>query len=446
MSLTLNHNCVEKGCKGLKYGGLNLTCNYCLMPCFFDCIENDIVLLLSLLNFDFEKCDDVSKLDKIKDISTTIKSLFCDSVFVFVCPSCKQKDSYSDVVNNLNSKTKEIRAIKKTIKTSDSELLDLKNSLQAEKDNVISLTAKLDSISTNSISTSAISLSATDKTLDQQISDVKLQLQRIEDIVSSSSNLTGLTQSDHLLLPQINHNGKLNDNSAELFEIYVSKFKPETSCDDIKKIISNKLLLNEGVYNVLKLVPKNAKLRKLTFVSFKISTVNKLVFESIMDNRVWAPNQSAVRFEIRPKKNHNMKSKKNTNLINAKNGKKIGNKVDNKFQNKNKPINNNKNKYSNKNIENNNSHGVKNKNLNNGARFKNHNLNYISNNSNMPPAMFLPNIVNPIHQNHLVGNQNQNFWQQQSYHHPTLYHQKPMNYLNYQPNPIINGFPTNFMN
>lgn len=49
------------------YNGLNLTCNYCLIPCFFDCIENEINLLLSSLNIDFVNIDVVSKYDKMKE-------------------------------------------------------------------------------------------------------------------------------------------------------------------------------------------------------------------------------------------------------------------------------------------------------------------------------------------------------------------------------------------
>lgn len=84
-----------------------------------------------------------------------------------------------------------------------------------------------------------------------------------------------------------------------IYEIYFSKFTPNTTFDDIRNLITDKPLLNHGAFEAVKLVRREAKLDKLSFVSFKISTTNKTVYDSSIKNDVWSPNSCATKFVLK---------------------------------------------------------------------------------------------------------------------------------------------------
>lgn len=110
-----------------------------------------------------------------------------------------------------------------------------------------------------------------------------------------------------------------NNDVLEVHEIYVSKFPPSTSCEDIIQLITKKLLLNSGVYKVIKLVRRNLNMNNLSFVSFKISTLNKHVYDLIINSDIWSPDHSAVKFvskiKIKPISGAQKQNKKPNNKI-----------------------------------------------------------------------------------------------------------------------------------
>lgn len=97
-----SHKCNDLGCKRQKYGGLNILCGACLMPCSLECISprSEVVHLLQHLNI--ESCDeDESDQDKINNNNKKVKLLFgVDSVFEFICPSCREGPSIYDSMQN----------------------------------------------------------------------------------------------------------------------------------------------------------------------------------------------------------------------------------------------------------------------------------------------------------------------------------------------------------
>lgn len=420
MSSTV-HNCADKGCKGLKFNGLNLTCNYCLMPCFFDCIEDEIGSLLSLLNIDLDNIDGVSKYDKIKDISTNIKSLFYESLFVFVCPLCKQKDSYFDLNLKLITKNDSIKLLKSENKKHLKEIENINASLKAETENVLHLTAQLATTTSNASKSTVIS-NSTESSDSLHIANLNSRLKIVEDFLSHFPKLDSINSNDIQSISSIPV-VQANNEAIKVHEIYISKFPPQTSCEDIIKLITEQLLLNSGVFNVVKLVRRNLNLKKLSFVSFKISTMNKQVFDSIINSDIWSPDYSAVKFisKTKPKSGANKQIMKPINKKdNIKNQAKIISKVNIKNKNKNKTNNIIKTKSTmDTNIQNYN----KNK--------SNKNTNYCNSNSIFP--------------NHFdnINSMYQNFQQMKNYHQPPILRPTYIhpNYLMQQQHPLIQQFP-----
>lgn len=435
MSTTSNHNCMENNCDGKKNHELNLTCNYCSSSWYFDCIESksEIKSLLSLL-----KCVEDMLPNDVLDIDSTINSLFnIDSVFLFVCPTCKSNDSYTAMKVKLNSKISTLKAEKKKISEDNFTLTE---SLNIERENVLQLTSRLDAKSIPSGSTSVISSPVTSI---QQIADVDRRLKIVENFVS------GFNKNDNTTT---NIRDSVNNNDvAEIYEIYVSKFPPTTTCDDIVQRIVDKLKLNRGVFDVTRLLRHKANIKKLSFVSFKVSTLNKEVFESIIDKNIWSPQYNVSKFvpKLNPNKKINTKKSAKTSNMKINNVKKkiknINNEIlHNKKKNDKHCIlnvqqmtdlepthSNNDNKNQSKSIFNN----------NNNRRY-NHTISHQSHNSITPPTM-MNNYMYPVNQNNHNGYQN--FWQMQSYHHPNLLYQNHMIHPSMQLQPMLyGGIPMNY--
>lgn len=111
LSLTIqtmsDHKCNELGCKGQKYAGLNITCGMCLMPCYFECISNrsEVVHLFRQMNINNIPENDQKK---INEEHLKIKSLFgVNSVFEFVCPSCKGESTLYDIFKKFGDDLKQ---------------------------------------------------------------------------------------------------------------------------------------------------------------------------------------------------------------------------------------------------------------------------------------------------------------------------------------------------
>lgn len=429
------HNCLENNCIGSKYHGLSLTCSYCHIPSFFECIDDRIEIKNIFSIFKFIKSNGDIDYDKFKGISTYIKSLFeSDSVFVFVCSMCKANTSYSDLVMKLDNYKKEILSLKSEKKKITIQNRELHELHRNETENVSRLTTQLSDLTTQS-STAPNSVGLTETiNLNQQIAEIVLRLQKIEETVSvlpndfnTTSNTKSISVQTALLksaesIPETNGNNSYD--GAVQFEIYISKFHPNTTCDEIKKIICSELLLNIGTFQVDKLVSSKRKPKKLSFVSFKVSTINKSVFDNII-NKAWT-NFSASKFvpkskqRSRGKSTTNSKTKDNTNRktrsgnetsVNnnapVMHGNILGAKHKNKEQNNfSKEKKNNSGVHQYKNM----SHANRNY----------RQIDHQAYNHSMPPSTMF-NYAYPFHLNYQNGNQN--FWPSQSYHHPTLLRQ-----------------------
>lgn len=107
--MSTDHNCLQNQCTGAKCHKLNVTCSRCLNPCFIECIAKlpETRQLLILLGVNSASSS------TLKEISTAIAVLFStNSLFEFVCPSCKKIGSYNDLDKENESQSANIKSLK----------------------------------------------------------------------------------------------------------------------------------------------------------------------------------------------------------------------------------------------------------------------------------------------------------------------------------------------
>lgn len=98
---------------------------------------------------------------------------------------------------------------------------------------------------------------------------------------------------------------KKPSDKKSVYSVHISRFEMGTKSDQIIQRIMSKTSLNINVFSVEELT--NQK-RTRNFVNFKISTVNKDVFDEIMNEKLWSPEFVAREYrEFRdlPVKRHN---------------------------------------------------------------------------------------------------------------------------------------------
>lgn len=102
---SIDHKCHESDCVGAQLHGLKLECCRCDNNYFFDCMASrpEIKTLLGLVNY-----TDKNNQKQIDKASKKFMEIFnCDSVFEFVCPSCKNdtqnsfKSQMGDYLNHI---------------------------------------------------------------------------------------------------------------------------------------------------------------------------------------------------------------------------------------------------------------------------------------------------------------------------------------------------------
>lgn len=91
-------------------------------------------------------------------------------------------------------------------------------------------------------------------------------------------------------------NGSYGGN--KVLSVYVSKFIKNVQSDDIVAHILQKTNIPDPkLFVVDKLVGQREDIHRKTYVSFKITTLNIDVYNAILNNEIWAPNQSARPFD-----------------------------------------------------------------------------------------------------------------------------------------------------
>ena len=107
--------------------------------------------------------------------------------------------------------------------------------------------------------------------------------------------LSNLALSD---LPLQNQHNSADNQTDNKFAIYVSKFKPIATCDNLAAYITSKTsLVRDTNFTIENLTGKVNKHRKINFVSFKITTSCKDDYDVVMNKDLWGSLVAAIPFE-----------------------------------------------------------------------------------------------------------------------------------------------------
>lgn len=357
-----NHSCLDSLCDGAKLFGLNLTCNRCLKPCFFECIERrpEVLQLLEVLNV-----IDADNDHKRRVINAVNKIFTSESVFKFACPKCRDQGSFNDLKQSCERYRSERDSARIELKKAKEECVSLKMQIPSQIDSLKTTAAQwseqiqqqneyyakflstIDILESSddvaSQKNTAQSPSTRDTQQSHNVESLSSQSQHLHDpkavnnrlnvkadihspaiINEPAIDLTHSTHSsDHHSRPVENqgHSSANNNNdkvplrppanvarkskqtkssshAGNVFEIYVSKFVPETTCEDIANHIAKSTSLqNDSQFNVELLSSNPNRLKRKTFVSFKVTALKKSVCDMILDEKVWSPKFSASLFD-----------------------------------------------------------------------------------------------------------------------------------------------------
>lgn len=302
------HNCTENRCRGQRFYGAKLKCTKCSDSTFIECLMSraEIVELVKYLSFITP--------EKTNDQEKKMKTLFGrNSVLSFVCVKCREDDTNATLIDEntqLKSEKESLAVELSTLKDTNAQLHqtieDLKQQIQSSSDD--------DTVDENV----NVNVSMLKKELQKFGGDLLCKMRKEMKSMHQNGSQTRTPQSNNnnthvqfetLLPPQQSKPKK------SVYEMHVSKFRPGTMVEAIKRKIIEKTDLNEESFNVEKLVGSHDNEYRMGYVSFKIVTLNHDAYESIMDQSVWG-NDFAIRdFEQTKANTHNrtVERKKYTN-------------------------------------------------------------------------------------------------------------------------------------
>lgn len=122
-------------------------------------------------------------------------------------------------------------------------------------------------------------------------------------------NMDEINQNSELLRPP---SDEMLGNERDVYEVHVSKFHPDQSEEKIAMHICKNTRADEKSFRVIKLFSKKMPIKNNNYVSFKIITLNKDVYNVIMDPQLWHG------YEVREFEHEKMKNMVNTGNWNKK--------------------------------------------------------------------------------------------------------------------------------
>lgn len=337
------HECLLAGCVGKKFDGSSFTCNRCLRPFFYDCLEtrSEVKYLMGMIST-------VNTKTPMKMI-TKIKLIFnSESIFETICPKCKSNGSFTEHINQWKESTENEykRNIDESIAESDRlnkkcENLELINANLNQK--IIDLETDKTDIHMDSMrndvespqnddmynkikSDITVAMNEMEQRFQNQIDEMKKnmgeQLSPKRVVLNPNNEMKTTPKTSRvnniLLRPPDNIE---KESSEDIYMIHLSRFHINTTEKDIKKhIMNNTNITNAETFRVNKLVSQKEENRK-NYVSFKITTLNRDDYDKIMNENIWLPD-----FRSRDYYDKNMEKRSN----------KILNTPDKRYKNKNK--------------------------------------------------------------------------------------------------------------
>lgn len=350
------HCCFDESCDENDCAGIRLICSWCQKPTFLSCLI-DQVDIKCLVNAVMKKSlDSIVSLPLSSTYGTRISDAF-QTIFQqqtnidFVCSQCKSIGTFGEIVasneKNLSEAKKKADAARNTIVTlkqehaaaidiltqqlafANAKISELNNSAIVSKhyvcEDFIEKKASVDSLLNEMISASENQtthlqqlssalrdIMATSHDQSKSNDDVthsdtlrdsnELHIESLQ--ANGASNLSQklgdkIPHTTSNLLPPIRESNDDNtsSNSDDAFAIYVSKFHPNTSCEDITSHIIGKTKLKSSDFGVKLMAGKRIlNSKRLTFVSFKISASTNVVQLELLNENLWAPNFKAEPF------------------------------------------------------------------------------------------------------------------------------------------------------
>lgn len=137
--------------------------------------------------------------------------------------------------------------------------------------------------------------------------DVSLQNEGKMHVHGDGSHQTSMNFDDELKPPNSNRMkaNPVTSNQTKLHEIFVTQFDPSVECEHIIRHILKRTKISADSFAVEKLIGSKERLKRKTYISFKISTVKNDVCKTLLNEKLWAPDFTARIFDRDPPKTKN---------------------------------------------------------------------------------------------------------------------------------------------
>lgn len=318
------HSCRAENCDGSSLHGLNITCNICLYPCFLACIKDrkEVIDILKALDFGIG-----GKYNQTQTqiISNKLHEIFNSesSVFSLTCPSCKPNASINDLKQKYENDTDKLKSliesltdqikklkedksiIEEALRIESDELSVLKTSTQSSINN--NTVGGISDIITN-INEFLVNHSKNQITLIENVDKMKSQFEKNNEEISKIRKFLNQVKTSDSKCPNSSISRprlparKQYEKDNDVFEIYLSEFHHLTTKDEIAHfILKSNPTLDTDSFIVQPLIGSKDKIERKSFISFKVTTLKKSVYDIILDNNLWSPDFSAKPFVKSPK-------------------------------------------------------------------------------------------------------------------------------------------------
>lgn len=334
------HDCITNNCSGTRYDGANFTCNRCLKPSYVECNMNrkEVGQLIQIINKDTTLNDNRLN-NKLKLIINQ------ESVFEFTCQQCKATGSYTEKIEKEKKQHERmitiyknrIRELEEETKTQQQRISEIEtinaqiiNRQINEKDENMQTDEEQNTLEANDKITDICKImeeklinlkteietkikNETDKIMNVMSANniIVIENERKRKKITTKNNIqipstSDNTQTTHPNSFDVNLTGANNNNNIKklkppkeenqrekgLYEIFISKFATETTEKQIEEHIIDNTNINKDTFKIEKLISKKEENKK-KYVSFKISTFKKEIYNEIIDEKLWAPEFNA---------------------------------------------------------------------------------------------------------------------------------------------------------
>lgn len=339
------HDCLLAGCVGKKYDGSSFTCNRCLRPFFYDCLDsrNEVKNLMNMIS-------NVTTKTPMKLISK-IKLIFGnESIFETICPKCKSNGNFTDHLNQwkenaeadykknidesnieidrLNKKCENLELINANLNQKIIDLETGKSDINMDSMTNEEGTTQIDDIYNKINNKLKCEITEVLKDMEQRFQNQFDEMKRnmIDHVSPKRKRVIFQPNNDMVMTPktsrinntQLKPPDKTENNDIEssdgIYRIHVSRFHINTTELDIQKhILDNTNISNVDTFKIHKLVSQREE-NKSKYVSFKITTLKREDYMKIINENIWLPDFQARNYND---SNVQTKSKKTINHINT---------------------------------------------------------------------------------------------------------------------------------